>query len=215
MVAVLVGRNLLNAVKASTRPRGPVLSLPVGSPVEAVLRPVATRREDLNAKDVRVLSEWRNRHLRAFLTEFQATEYRTARWLNEMVGPDDTRILFMVDDAKGRTIGYMGLAFIDWENRSAEADAVVRGVEAPPGMMTRALRTLLSWARGQLGLPRLGVRVLSDNTALEFYRKFGFREVRRTPLRRVEEEDMIRWIEDPSLPHSERSLVHMTLPDES
>lgn len=206
------GRELLTTLKATAGERGATLCLPVGESVQALLRPVATTKDSLNPEDVRVLTEWRNRHVEAFLTEFRADEERTSRWLTEMVGPDDTRILFMIDDLSGRTIGYVGLAFIDWEKKSGEADAVVSGGEAPRGTMTKALRVLLNWARVQLGLSDLGVRVRSDNTALEFYRKFGFRKVERIPLRKVEEEGMIRWMEDPSHPSSEPSLVHMTLP---
>jgi RimJ/RimL family protein N-acetyltransferase len=210
---MMIGRQLLRAAKESAAPRGAVLSLPVGRPVEAVLRPVATCEGCLNADDVRALTQWRNRFVRSFLTEFEATEERTARWLTTMVGPDDTRILFMVDDARtGRTVGYMGLAFIDWERGSGEADAIVRGGDAAPGMMTRALRTMLDWARVQLGLHELGVRVRSDNPAVTFYRKLGFRELRRVPLRRIDREGLIQWIENESLPGREPSLVHMVLP---
>src|SRR6266536_841028 len=95
------GRELLIALKASTGAQGPVLSIPVGIPVEAILRPVATRRGSLKSNDVRVLTEWRNRFVRAFLTEFQADESRTEKWLTDSVGPDDTRILFMVDSLSG------------------------------------------------------------------------------------------------------------------
>jgi RimJ/RimL family protein N-acetyltransferase len=208
------GRRLLRAVKESAVADGAALCLTVGRPVEALLRPVATRAGSVNAQDVRVLTEWRNRFVQAFLTEFQANEARTARWLTNMVATDDTRILFMVDDARnGETIGYMGLAFIDWENSSGEADAIVRGREAAPGLMKRAMRTMLDWAHSQLGLEMLGVRVRSDNPAVEFYRKFGFRELRRVTLRRVDRADMIEWVEDESLPLGEPSLVHMTLED--
>jgi RimJ/RimL family protein N-acetyltransferase len=194
------GRRLLRAVKESAVGEGAALCLPVGRPVEALLRPVATREGALNAADVRALTEWRN-----------ADEGRTSRWLSEAVGPDDTRILFMVDDPAGRTVGYMGLAFIDWEARTGEADAIVKGGEAAPGVMKRSLLTLLDWARTQLELRALGVRVRSDNTALEFYRKLGFREVRRTALRRAGAAGAVQWIEDDSLPAGEPSLVHMTL----
>src|SRR5687768_2759540 len=183
----LTGRQLLSALKTSTTPRGPVLGLASGNPIEAFLRPVATRKEWLNFDDVRLLSDWRNQFVGSFLTEFEAHDERTARWLIDTVGVDDTRILFMIDDAQsGLTIGYMGLAFIDWEKASGEADAIVKGRHVSRGLMKRALLTLLSWARSQLGLKRLGVRVRSDNAALEFYRKLGFEEVRRAPLRRVE-----------------------------
>ena len=205
------GRRLLRAVKESAVGEGAALCLPVGRPVEALLRPVATREGALNAADVRALTEWRNRFVGSFLTEFTADEGRTSRWLSEAVGPDDTRILFMVDDPAGRTVGYMGLAFIDWEARTGEADAIVKGGEAAPGVMKRSLLTLLDWARTQLELRALGVRVRSDNTALEFYRKLGFREVRRTALRRAGAAGAVQWIEDDSLPAGEPSLVHMTL----
>jgi len=204
------GRQLLREVKASAISRGPALSVPVGNPIEAILRPVATRSNATNPGDVRVLTEWRNRFVNAFLGEFEANEARTARWLTEQVASDDSRILFMLDDTTGRTLGYMGLAFIDWENLSGEADAIVRGLECAPGLMTRALRTLLSWAHAQLGLTTLGVRVRSDNSALEFYRKFGFAEVRRVPLRRTQNGNEVLWVEDESI-DSDVSLVHMVL----
>jgi RimJ/RimL family protein N-acetyltransferase len=162
------GRELLIALKATAGSRGPVLSIPVGRPLAAVLRPVATRKAALNVEDVRLLTEWRNRHVRSFLTEFRATEERTERWLTETVGPDDTRILFMVDDTDGCTVGYAGLAHIDWEHGSAEFDAIVRGAKADPRIMTSALWTMIGWARGQLGLRRLGGRVRSDNRILTY-----------------------------------------------
>ena len=186
-----------------------MLSIPVGNPVDAVLRPVATAGEFLDSTDVQVLTDWRNRFPDAFLTQFSANDSRTRRWLTQVVGPDDTRILFMVDDTHARTIGYMGLAFIDWKTGSAEADAVVRGATAPRGTMTKTLLTLLEWGRVQLCLSTFGVRVRSDNTSLEFYRKAGFQEVRRVPLRKVQETDMIRWVEDSVLPVAEPSLVYM------
>lgn len=206
-----MGRQLVQALKFTAASRGPMLCIPVGIPPQALLRPVSTRQEFLNFNDVRNLTEWRNRFLNSFLTEFQATETRTADWLVNVVGPTDTKILFMVDDVCGRPFGYMGLAFIDWENSSGEADAIVRGAKAPPGAMTQALRTLLVWAREQLGLRNLGVRVRSDNSALEFYRKLGFREVRRVPLRKSVEKDRIFWVEDPSQRVGGLCLVHMEL----
>ena len=42
--------------------------------------------------------------------------------------------------------------------------------------MTEVLRTLLTWARGQLGLETIGVRVRSDNPALIFMKNSAFRK---------------------------------------
>lgn len=177
------------------------------------MRPVSTVEGEVRIEDVRALTQWRNRYVDAFLTEFDATESRTRQWLTTKVGPDETRILFMLDDARdGRTLGYMGLAYINWEQRYAEADAIVRGAPTAPGLMTRAMRIMLDWARHQLGIERIGVRVRSDNRALNFYLKFGFREIQRVPLRRKVTHDLVEWLEDPGLVSAQNlSLVHMEL----
>jgi RimJ/RimL family protein N-acetyltransferase len=203
------GRELLLTLKVNASANAAALCIPVGLPVEAVLRPVATTAGRLNANDVRVLTEWRNRFVSSFLTEFKATEARTEQWLTDVVGPDPTRILFMLDDARGETVGYLGLAFIDWEKLTGEADAIVRGAETAPGVMARAMFTLLDWARGQLGLKSVGARVRSDNPALRFFLKFA-KQTKRVPLRAVEEPDMIRWVEDETLVDARASLVYIT-----
>ncbi|HRE18593.1 MAG TPA: GNAT family N-acetyltransferase, partial [Rhodocyclaceae bacterium] len=70
----------------------------------------------------------------------------------------------------------------------------------------------LDWARHQLGIERIGVRVRSDNRALNFYLKFGFREIQRVPLRRKVTHDLVEWLEDPGLVSAQNlSLVHMEL----
>ncbi len=206
-----LGRNLLVSLKWAADASGRCLSLPVGKPVRAILRPVATRYELQSEEDVRCLTEWRNRHVTSFLSEFAATIPRTRHWLAETVGPSDTKILFMVDLPDGTTVGYMGLAFIEWDKGYGEVDAVVRGREAPRHLMSEALRTLIKWANQRLELKDIGVRVRSDNTALEFYKKFGFVEVKRVPLQPAKSADGIVWTEDASLPPREPSLVHMHL----
>jgi RimJ/RimL family protein N-acetyltransferase len=201
----------LKHIKQTAGLPGPQLSLPVGMPIHALLRPVATKRELINSRDVRALTEWRNRFVTAFLNEFVATEEQTADWLINTVGPSDTKILFMLDDLQGNTFGYMGVAYIDWEKSYGEADAIVRGEKAPSGTMTLALKALLTWAQVQLGLQEIGVRVRSDNSALEFYKKFGFIEEKRVSLKCIENPDKTVWIENPELQSSSISLIYMKL----
>src|SRR5207244_10947431 len=109
------GRMLLQYLKSTAGSAGPGLCLVVGDPVQAVLRPVATDPSKLNANDVRLLTEWRNKFIKSFLTEFIATEQRTAGWLVNQVGPNESKILFMADDAHGNTFGYLGIDYIDWD----------------------------------------------------------------------------------------------------
>lgn len=207
------GRDLLVTLKSAAGLPGPQLLIPVGRPATAFLRVVATHVDRQNPEDVQALTQWRNRYVGAFLTEFDATVDRTSRWLAETVGGNDRKVLFMLDDAAGRTLGFMGLDFIDWRQATGEADAIVRGREAPRGTMTAALRTLMAWALGSIGLRGLGVRVRSDNTALDFYRKVGFVERQRVPLRLEIEPGLRRWVESTDALDSPLSLVHMKYPD--
>ena len=212
--ALADGRSLLCALKAGAGHSGPQAGLLVGRPPKAFLRVVATQPGRIRTDDVQCLTEWRNRFVTAFLTEFNATNGQTERWLSDTIGPADSKILFMLDAPDGKTLGYMGLAFIDWDKGYGEADAIVRGGLAEPGVMSDALRVLLSWARLALGLAQLGVRVRSDNPALAFYVKLGFVEQFRVPLRRSETPGKTVWIEDPSLGVGlgSPSLVHLLSP---
>jgi RimJ/RimL family protein N-acetyltransferase len=203
------GRQLLTSLKATAAVHEATLALPVGDPVCAVLRPIPTAPGCLDPIDLRLLSEWRNRFVKSFLTEFVANDERTGKWLNSAVHKDDGKILLMVENLQRERVGHIGLGFIDWSTGYGEADAIVRGGNSPPGLMKLALQTTLKWAKDQLGLTTLGVRVRSDNTALDFYRKVGFEEIKRVPLAVTETPDMITWFEDRGLKNSRASLVYM------
>src|SRR2546430_14507985 len=134
-----VGRNLLVLLKATAGMPSPALIIPVGYPPKAFLRPVATKKELLNAEDICLLTCWRNRFVQAFLSEFQATESRTAQWLVDVVGPKEGKILFMLDNPNGGTVGYMGLGYIEWERRYGEAGALGAGAGGSQGTIICAL----------------------------------------------------------------------------
>src|ERR1019366_3361000 len=114
----------------------------------------------------------------------------------------------------GEVLGYIGIAASDWQQLSAEADSVVRGGQRRPGLMSAALRALLAWGERELGLVAYSVRVLADNPALQFYEKFGFREMRRIPLMAERSVDGLVWREAKSVPGGghPRELVYMVLP---
>lgn len=204
------GRDILLSVKASAGTGSNELRLPVGSPIRAFLRPVATRAESLNYEDIQRLTDWRNRFSVAFLTEFIATYDRTAQWLTDVVGPADNKILFMVDDLEGRTFGQMGLASINWTILSGEADAVIRGEKAPPLLMALAESAMLDWAHDGLGLRTIVARVRSDNeAALKFNRLVGFHETGHVPLRLTIEGGETHWVEDTSIESPEIYVVYL------
>lgn len=203
------GRALLVALKSAAGRPGPQLGLDIGNGYR--LRPVPTERAFQRPLDVEGLTDWRNRFKSAFLAEFEATPPQTAAWLAEIIGPSDDRILFMVDDPDEVPIGYMAISFIRWRDAYGEADAIVRGRDAPKGLMQKAILGMLDWGRGQLLIEKFGVRVRSDNPALEFYHKLGFVEELRVPLTRTSDRDKITWVENPQDRESEIYLVHHVL----
>ncbi len=200
---------LLAFLKRSAGSPGPELGLIVGDPPRWVLRPVATRQDRLKGSDIGALTEWRNRFVTSFLTEFHATEERTAKWLVNVVGPNPNKILFMVDAVEGGTFGYMGLDFIDWMKGTGEADAIVRGESAPRGAMATVLTALILWARNELELDEISVRVRSDNPAVQFFEKVGFQEFKRVPLIRHDTQDGVHWKEVESSESISPSLVYL------
>ncbi|WP_310485010.1 GNAT family N-acetyltransferase [Chamaesiphon sp. VAR_48_metabat_403] len=202
------GKIIVSTLKDNAGLSRSEICIPVGEPVRCLLRPVATHPNLLNQNDISNLTVWRNRFVNSFLTEFTATEQRTANWLTEVVRYNESKILFMLDDLQGTSFGYMGLDFIDWNNRYGEADAIVRGGDATHGTMKIALQTLINWSQNYLGLLDIGVRVRSDNTALKFYQKAGFHELHRIPLERNHQLSITNWIENKSITGT-ISLVHM------
>jgi len=176
------------------------------------LRPVNTQSP--LARDVELLSQWRNKNVKSFLTEFDSTQERTLRWLTQSVDHDDSRIIFMIENNEdGKIFGYIGLASIGWDGRSAEVDSVVRGVQGLPGLMSAALRALVRWGESELGLLTFSVRVLADNPALSFYQKLGFAESHRVSLVAEKVTDGVVWREDESSSAvvATRQLVHLDL----
>ena len=205
----MIGPELIQALKFSAGGTGPQFCLPVGKPAFAWMRPVAMQSARQSKQDVELLTKWRNANVGAFLTEFVATQARTSAWLAGEFARDDSRILFMLDDDSGETVGYMGLAYIDWSSGYGEADSIVKGVPTRKGLATVALTTLIDWAKGSLGLSTIGVRVRSDNPALGFYLKLGFVELRRNAMVRTESCGQVSWHEDTEITSSSPSLVHM------
>jgi RimJ/RimL family protein N-acetyltransferase len=208
MIGIKMGKNIVSILKDSAGLPGSEICIPVGKPVTCFLRPIATNPNLLNKNDINNLTNWRNRYVSAFLTEFQATEERTANWLTEVVRHNDNKILFMLEDLHGVSFGYMGLDFIDWKNKYGEADAIVRGGHAPAGTMKLALQTLINWSREYLELSNLNVRVRSDNTAINFYQKAGFHETHRICLERNSKNNVVSWVET-DRSDSNLSLVYM------
>jgi RimJ/RimL family protein N-acetyltransferase len=202
------GEEILVDIKNKSTCNDPCLLLDIPGFLGYFIRPIPTHIDSLDEHDIHCLTCWRNSNRKAFLNEFIATEKRTANWLSDVVHNDKGRILCMIINEKNLPIGYMGLAYIDWSSSYGEADSIVRGRSSPKGLMSSGLLTIMNWAQRELGLKTIGVRVLSDNPALAFYRKLGFRETKRVGLIAQRKIDGVSWIEDTSVSNTSRYLVH-------
>lgn len=78
-----------------------------------------------------------------------------------------TRVTFAIADAADddKLLGSVGLQAFDWEHRAADVGYMVAAPARGRGIATRALELVAAWAFGPLGLERLELRTLPENTA--------------------------------------------------
>ncbi len=172
------------------------------------LRPLQATAPGLTARDIELLTEWRNRYREYFLTDFTATVQRTQAWLLKS-GADASRILFMIETEDGTPFGHAGLCNLRPAEAYAELDNVVRGADGPRGAMTAAVTTMCEWAGSSLGVTALRVRVMSDNPAVSFYEKLGFRRAYDVPLEFQRDGSQGVWMERPDRGTADRYLRYM------
>jgi len=147
---------------------------------------------DLHRDDHRLIADlarWREENYFVFPTQFPVTIEGTTRWLHKSIIENPDRLLFLVLDRCGHAMGHVGFTEYLNDQGEMEAENIVRGVKVgAPGLMSRAMRAMLGWARG-LGGRRFHLRVFSDNQhAVDFYRQLGFKDDVLLPLRRHKEE---------------------------
>ncbi|WP_117190950.1 GNAT family N-acetyltransferase [Rhizobium terrae] len=142
------------------------------------------------------LTEWRNAARTSFLTQFEARVERTASWLQNVVLSASDRVLFIVRGIEGERLGHIGISNI--APGRAEVDNVMRG--RPGGeksLMFYSAVALIAWMFRRLAVPVVQLHVFSNNTAaIRLYERLGFEIVERSPLRRIEEPEMVRYATD-------------------
>ena len=172
------------------------LTIPVHKQGRSIarLRPVHV---NVAPQEITLLMEWRNQNREAFFSWFVATEHGTRDWLKDQILSREDRILFLVETLDGVPFGHIGLTSFDFSSKTCEIDNVLRGRdEFIKGGMSAALRALINWVFIYLGANSVYLRVLADNRhAIDFYKSSGLRIVKRVPLQRVDEDNLVRWVE--------------------
>lgn len=163
-----------------------------------------------NSNDIKDLASWRKKHNRWFPAQFEVTVKGTRKWLENLISNQRDRLLFMLETPSGMPFGHMGYFRFDFENESCEVDNIVRGRDLLPGVMTPALKSLINWAFSVLSVKTLFLKTYLDNKkAIALYKRCGFTEVKKIPLKKVVERSIVRWEEDLTLKKPKRYNLQM------
>ena len=136
---------------------------------------------ELHTGDERLLARmirWRRENSFAFPGQGPVEPEMAAAWLRAEILDDPGRIVFLVLDRFGHTVGHVGLAA--GAGRALEVTDVVRGEKTvQPGLMSAALAGLLAWAEDCFRPGRVGARVPENLHAIRFFERAGFRSAGR------------------------------------
>lgn len=126
----------------------------------------------LNYFDTALMINWRNANAKFFPSQPDLTISSHATWFNETYLNDPADHMYVIEaDEEDHHYGPIGT--IGFNVRTREIGRVMRGVDAVPGIMGRALEEIVSlYSYGYYWL-----KVLADNDhAIRFYRKHCFFE---------------------------------------
>lgn len=140
------------------------------------------------------LTRWRRMFMRYFLTQFEASESRTRKWLLETVVPSCDRMLFRILTEDGTAIGNFGVCGI--EPNRAELDNLIRGEHGgDPQLVYYAEIALLRWLFFRLHISDVSLHVFSNNTrTLALHSAVGFREAGRLRLTKESTADGTQYL---------------------
>ena len=143
------------------------------------------------------LTKWRNLNVDAYPTQFVATINSTKAWMVDRLFAVEDRILFLVVDNKGSTLGHMGFNSCFNSDLFFEIDNVVRGeADEEKGIFSVAMICLMEWARKTINLDGFFLRVMDKNlNAIKFFKSNEFVEDMRIPLIKFDKSRVTNYIE--------------------
>ena len=164
-----------------------------------------------NKKIIKNLTDWRAENQIAFSKVFNVTESGTFIWLKKAVLTREDRLLFLVDDIFGKTVGHIGISSFNYKAQTCEIDNIVRGnISSQSKVMEFAIHGLLTWVFERINPKYIKLRVFNDNTkAIALYYRLGFKLDILHPLEKCIKEDEIEWID--SINKIDRFFISMKL----
>jgi perosamine synthetase len=160
---------------------------------------------------LRNLTEWRNVNVEVYPTQFLATIESTRSWMIDRLLNVADRILFLVVDNHGKVVGHIGFNGCHNDRFYFEIDNVVKGSESSEkGLFSKALITLIEWARKTVNVDGFFLRVMDDNLhAIEFYKRNHFYEEAKIPLLKKVSTGLITYVEASSTKDYDKNFIQM------
>ena len=107
---------------------------------------------------IELIRAWRQRTMRMFLTQFEATFCGTYEYLKSRAIGQEGRLLFMLYDDADKLIGHMGVTDVD--ESSGELGEIIRGIAGgDPRLIYFAEKALLNWCFKELEISQSHVRM--------------------------------------------------------
>jgi RimJ/RimL family protein N-acetyltransferase len=174
------------------------------------------RMPALDDLHIRCVADWRERHKHWYPTVFPYNLAGTRAWIEKQVIANPERILFFLWTPDGELWGHLGLATFRFDDDVAfcEIDAVMRGrADLAHGLMTPAVQALIDWAKQDIGIQRIGLRVFADNArAIKLYERLGFVHGKKIPLVYEQGDPISQWREAKEGETPQRDFLVMELP---
>ncbi len=136
-----------------------------------ILRPVEER-------DLDVLARWRNdpANRRFVFTPFLINPGGQKKWYEALLTNHD-KVLFMVDNLEGKTVGMIGADHIDWRNQECEGGPIVFDPEERShGYAEEAIGMLIDYCFHELNMHRMYAHCYPFNKVVEMMTWYGFQQ---------------------------------------
>ncbi|WP_417911584.1 GNAT family N-acetyltransferase [Candidatus Electronema sp. TJ] len=161
---------------------------------------------------IAALTTWRQRYMKYFMTQFQATHDRTRKWIEDIVIPSHNRILFLICLLDGEAIGNFGACNLS--KKSGELDNLIRGKKGgDPQLIYFTEIALLNWMFDYLDYDIVKLRVFSNNyLTIRLHYSVGFSITHVVKLFRQEFNGTVEYIENYKTEYPVNfSCLHMEL----
>lgn len=138
------------------------------------------------------LTDWRNRNMGMFLTQFHATPERTRSWLENNVFRKPGQMMFLVYEGRD-LIGQVGFKDLTFED--AIVDGGMRGnASSNPKILTYAHKSLINWLFDKAQVIRIHGWLIADNPGgIMMNKQVGWQDWEKYPLISNESNGEVAW----------------------